>query len=75
MAGNISITPSLDYSISYSFLVELLELVVRARFRVHEVPIVYTERRAGKSKMSRGVIAESVIRPWFLLARRLTEKR
>jgi dolichol-phosphate mannosyltransferase len=59
----------------YSFLIELLELVVRARFRVHEVPIVYTERRVGKSKMSRGVIAESVIRPWFLLARRLTGKR
>jgi dolichol-phosphate mannosyltransferase len=59
----------------YSFLVELLELVLRAGFIVHEVPIVYTERRAGESKMSRGVIAESVIRPWFLLARRLTEKR
>jgi dolichol-phosphate mannosyltransferase len=59
----------------YSFLVELLELVLRAGFRVHEVPIVYTERRAGKSKMSRGVIAESVIRPWFLLARRLTGRR
>jgi dolichol-phosphate mannosyltransferase len=59
----------------YSFLVELLELVVRAGYSVHEVPIVYTERRAGKSKMSRGVIAESVIRPWFLLARRLTGRR
>jgi dolichol-phosphate mannosyltransferase len=59
----------------YSFLVELLELAIRAGCSVHEVPIVYTERRAGKSKMSRGVIAESVVRPWFLLARRLTEKR
>jgi dolichol-phosphate mannosyltransferase len=59
----------------YSFLVELLELVLRAGFSVHEVPIVYTERCAGKSKMSRGVIAEAVIRPWFLLARRLTGKR
>jgi dolichol-phosphate mannosyltransferase len=56
----------------YSFLVELLELVVRRGFRVVEVPVVYTERRAGKSKMSRGVIAESVIRPWFLLARRFS---
>jgi len=59
----------------YSFLVELLELVVRAGFRVHEVPIVYTERRAGQSKMSRGVVFESVIRPWFLLGRRLTGRR
>ena len=59
----------------YSFLVELLELVLRAGFSVHEVPIVYTERRAGESKMSRGVIAESVIRPWFLLARRLAGRR
>ena len=59
----------------YSFLVELLELVVRAGFRIQEVPIVYTERRAGQSKMSRGVIAESVIRPWILLLRRLLGRR
>jgi len=59
----------------YSFLVELLELVLRGGFSAHEVPIVYTERQEGKSKMSRGVIAESVIRPWFLLARRLSGKR
>ena len=56
----------------YSFLVELLELVVRNGYRVTEVPVVYTERRAGRSKMSRGVIAESAIRPWLLLARRLS---
>jgi dolichol-phosphate mannosyltransferase len=59
----------------YSFLVELLELVLLAGYRVQEVPIVYTERRAGKSKMSRGVIAESVIRPWILLLRRLLGRR
>ncbi|MFQ5416656.1 MAG: polyprenol monophosphomannose synthase [Myxococcota bacterium] len=55
----------------YAFLVELLELVIARGGRVAEAPIVYTERRVGKSKMSRKVIVESVVRPWILLLRRL----
>ena len=59
----------------YSFLVELLELILRQGYSITEVPIVYTERRAGQSKMSRGVIVESIIRPWVLLLRRLVSRR
>jgi dolichol-phosphate mannosyltransferase len=55
----------------YAFLVELLELVLQQGGRVAEAPIIYTERRVGKSKMSRKVIAESVVCPWILLFRRL----
>ena len=43
--------------------------------RVAEVPICYTERRLGESKMSKGVIAEALVRPWVLFLRRLVRAR
>lgn len=54
----------------YSFLVEMLFVATRRGCRVAEVPITYVERREGQSKMSRGVILESVITPWRLVASR-----
>jgi dolichol-phosphate mannosyltransferase len=53
----------------YAFLPELLFSLNGVR--VAEVPICYTERRLGESKMSKRVIAEAVFRPWSLLARRI----
>ena len=53
----------------YAFLPELLFSL--GDVRVTEVPICYTERRLGESKMSRRVIAEAIVRPWVLFARRL----
>jgi len=53
----------------YAFLPELLFNLEGAR--VAEVPICYTERRLGESKMSKGVIAEALVRPWVLFLRRL----
>lgn len=50
----------------YSFLVELLYRLVRRGCTVKEVPIIYTERREGQSKMSHGVITEAIFRPWLL---------
>ena len=50
----------------YAFLVEVLAAMVRGKWRVEEVPIVYTERRAGQSKMSKISIAEAIIRPWLI---------
>lgn len=50
----------------YSFLVEILYWVYRRGFRIVEVPIIYTERREGQSKMSKNVIMEAMIRPWML---------
>jgi len=54
----------------YSFLVEMLFVASRQGRRIVEVPITYTERREGQSKMSRAVILESVITPWRLVATR-----
>jgi len=53
----------------YAFLVEVLAVADRAGCRAKEVPIIYTERRAGQSKMSRLVIVEAFFLPWRLLLR------
>lgn len=53
----------------YAFLPELLFSLDEAR--IVEVPICYTERRLGESKMSQRVIAEAILRPWILFARRV----
>jgi len=54
------------HSTGYAFLVELLYATVQNGHRVGEVPITFTERRAGQSKMSRWVIWEAVWRVWLL---------
>ncbi|HEY8515162.1 MAG TPA: polyprenol monophosphomannose synthase [Candidatus Binatia bacterium] len=48
----------------YSFLVELKYRVVHAGLRGVEVPIVFTQRRAGTSKISKAEIARSMVTPW-----------
>jgi len=56
-------------STGYAFLPELLfalDAVI-----VQEVPICYTERRVGQSKMGMQVIAEAIVRPWVLPFRRI----
>jgi dolichol-phosphate mannosyltransferase len=52
----------------YSFLVEMLFVAARQRWRIAEVPITYLERRDGQSKMSHAVILESALTPWRLVA-------
>lgn len=54
----------------YSFQVEMSYRAYLCACRIVEVPIVFTERRAGHSKMSRGVILESALMPWRLRLRR-----
>lgn len=53
-------------SLGYSFLVEVLYVTFRRGFRIVEVPIIYSERREGQSKMSKKVIFEAIFRPWIL---------
>ncbi len=59
----------------YAFLVEVLARAEKAGFRSKEVPIIYTERRAGHSKMSRMTILEAIILPWRILLRPSGGKR
>ena len=44
----------------YAFQIETTYRALRVGFRVVEVPIVFSEREAGKSKMSRGIVLEAV---------------
>lgn len=53
-------------SVGYSFLVEILWCLHCRKMRIVEVPVIYTERREGQSKMSGRVIREAVLRPWIL---------
>jgi dolichol-phosphate mannosyltransferase len=48
----------------YSFLVELKYRIHRAEMRCREVPIVFTQRRAGASKISKAEVLRSMITPW-----------
>ena len=50
----------------YSFQIELKLRAWRAGFTVREVPIVFTERDSGESKMSGRIIREAVWRVWKL---------
>ena len=53
----------------YAFLVEMLFEAARRGARIGEVPIIFVERRKGVSKLSSGVLFESVITPWRLRLR------
>jgi dolichol-phosphate mannosyltransferase len=47
------------HSGGYVFMIETTYLASRAGARIAEVPIVFVDRRAGQSKMSRRIIAEA----------------
>ena len=51
----------------YAFIVEMLYEASRRGCRIGEVPIIFVERRAGQSKVSGRVLAESLIVPWRLV--------
>ena len=53
----------------YAFVVETLFETARRGFSIGEVPIVFVERRHGSSKLSAGVLVESLIMPWKLTLR------
>ncbi|HVQ59166.1 MAG TPA: polyprenol monophosphomannose synthase [Solirubrobacterales bacterium] len=54
----------------YAFQVELTYRAVRKGFSVAEIPIVFGDRRAGKSKMNAPIVAEAIWRVPLLRYRR-----
>jgi dolichol-phosphate mannosyltransferase len=62
------IDPDAVRSNGYSFQIETTYRALRARLRVEEVPIVFVDRRAGLSKMSRRIFAEAILEVWRLRA-------
>lgn len=54
----------------YAFQVEMTYRAIAAGCRIVEVPIVFVDRRAGASKMSRRIFAEAILRvPMLRIAR------
>ncbi|HEV7658106.1 MAG TPA: polyprenol monophosphomannose synthase [Mycobacteriales bacterium] len=55
----------------YCFQIDLAWKTWRSGFRVHEVPITFTEREVGRSKMSRAIVLEALWRVagWGLTSR------
>jgi dolichol-phosphate mannosyltransferase len=56
----------------YGFQIETTYRVLRAGLRVQEIPIRFTERRVGDSKMSGSIVAEAMWRVPLLRLRALT---
>ena len=58
-------------SLGYAFQVETTYRAIKAGFRVVEVPIVFSDRRVGTSKMSKAIVAEAI---WRVPAMRVRRK-
>ncbi len=58
-------------STGYTFQIEMNFRAWKKGFRVGEVPIVFTDRRLGQSKMSGAIMREAVWRVWALRLRSL----
>jgi dolichol-phosphate mannosyltransferase len=46
----------------YAFQIELTYRAIRAGYRVTEIPIVFRDRKVGRSKMTAGIALEAVLR-------------
>ena len=63
-----SVLEALDFSRiksnGYGFLIEMKFRIWRKGYRLLEVPIIFTERTEGQSKMSKAIIREAAIKVW-----------
>nr|WP_202944526.1 polyprenol monophosphomannose synthase [Oscillochloris trichoides] len=50
----------------YAFQVEMVYRALRTGARIGEIPIIFPDRRVGKSKMSRRIVVEALINVWKL---------
>ncbi|MGQ9549276.1 MAG: polyprenol monophosphomannose synthase [Roseiflexus sp.] len=55
----------------YAFQIELVYRAMRAGFRIGELPIIFPDRRVGRSKMSKRIVLEALINVWRLRFRSL----
>ncbi len=62
------------HSDGYSFQIETTFRALTKGARVIQVPIAFTDRIAGKSKLSRSVVIEAALMVWRLRFRQLTHK-
>lgn len=53
-------------STGYAFQIEVTYRAIQQGFRVKEIPIIFYERTAGRSKMSSRIVAEAVRKVWTM---------
>jgi dolichol-phosphate mannosyltransferase len=53
----------------YAFLLDVTFMAAAAGLTIQESPIIFVERRQGASKLSKGVLVESLFTPWKLIMR------
>ncbi len=58
----------------YSFQIEMTYRAWRKGFRVVEVPIIFTERTEGQSKMSKAIVREAARKVWELRIRDIAKR-
>jgi dolichol-phosphate mannosyltransferase len=63
------------HSNGYAFQIEMNFKTWRKGFRVHEIPIVFVDRRNGSSKMSKHIVYEAVWMVWVLKFKSLFDGR
>jgi dolichol-phosphate mannosyltransferase len=61
-------------SLGYAFQIETTYRTLRAGLRVVEVPIIFSDREVGGSKMSKGIVLEAIWRVPVLRARALVRR-
>ena len=54
------------HSTGYSFQIEMSMRVWKKGFRIKEISIIFVDRRAGESKMSKKIVREAVWMVWWL---------
>ncbi|MGH8016391.1 MAG: polyprenol monophosphomannose synthase, partial [Candidatus Zixiibacteriota bacterium] len=54
------------HSSGYSFQIEMNMRVWKKGFRIKEIPIVFIDRIAGSSKMSKRIMREAIWMVWWL---------
>ena len=72
-----NILPNQVRSVGYSFQIEMKFIAWKLGYKIVEVPIIFTDRKMGQSKMSGGIFNEAIwstlrmkIRSWFVKYRR-----
>lgn len=58
----------------YSFQIEMNFRTWRKKFKIKEIPIVFTDRRSGQSKMSKKIVREAIFVVWKLQFLHLKKK-
>jgi dolichol-phosphate mannosyltransferase len=56
-------------SSGYSFQIEMSMRVWKKNFRIKEIPIIFVDRVAGTSKMSKRIVREAIWMVWLLRLR------